>query len=128
MLKSIDVDINRVNSQICSIFQEIGEKIYNRYCDGEDAPMERAFVQEQVENIAAKKGELEVLDKKRLEIEQRYGEEIEMLTKLLPQESSNAVGNKPISNNTVATIGTCPKCGSARLEDEIFCSNCGNKY
>lgn len=118
LLKAINMDINSVNLQINVIFQEIGKKVYESYIDDDILQIDYSLIGEQIENIKLKKQEQENLSKKYKEIEQRYGEELEMLQKFIPQEAQTQTQNNDI----------CPKCKAVKNTGDMFCTNCGNKY
>ncbi|MGP1410870.1 MAG: zinc ribbon domain-containing protein [Peptoanaerobacter stomatis] len=121
LTKSIDVDINNINSDVNTIFKDIGAIIYNKVSDTDIQVLELVDIIPYIQEIKSKKQDIAILEEKRLDIQKRYGEELEMLNKLLPQQNIqiNAVNQ---------TSDKCPNCNAVRMQGDMFCTNCGTKY
>lgn len=139
--RSLDNEENEINADINSILEEIGASLYAKYSmDPEISSIEISEFKEKIEEIEKKNGLLADVDRRRGEINQRYGEEIQMLENLLPKENFQPqnCNNQPVNSNTPSYIqgdmnmqevyaGTCQNCGADTRVGDFFCTKCGTK-
>lgn len=127
LLKVADMDIGNARTEMEDIYRKIGETVYSEKAD--EQIDERIDIEEAITRIREKKQELQELEDKRAAIEKRYGEELEMLKKLLPQQPTGsriATHSAPGQDSTTAVF--CTNCGEKRLGEAAFCTKCGTKY
>lgn len=123
LLKSLDNDIYVLKMDINMVYQQIGKAACDRFVQ-EDS-FSRDSVKEHIATLQIRQQELLRLEQKRNEIDYRYSEELEMLSKLIPEEVPK--GNL-MEAEVAQAIGSCPKCSGARMEGDRFCMNCGHQY
>lgn len=136
LLKSVDKDINFLQMTISTIYQQIGEKVANEFLKDDVHNIEKEFINDFITEIKEKENTINSLEEKRNRINKRYGEELEMLKKLLPENSNGQNSymqqgqrknpQQHDMNNQSQEI--CPECGAPREINALFCISCGHKF
>lgn len=127
LLKSIDIDIDRLNSEISTIFAEIGQKVAEECLNNGKDTIEKSLIMNFIEDIQAKKELIKNHEIKKEDIKKRYGEELDILRKLIPEENKanvNSEGNESVAESKEV----CPECGAVRGKEALFCISCGHKF
>lgn len=113
VFRSINNEITQLMAEKNEVLLKAGENAYQSWCkkDFEEIRLEEYWnkVQELEKQIAEK-------DAKRMEMGNRYDEEIMLI-------NNNLVGN----NATVGANMLCPKCNASVNENDMFCEKCGGR-
>ena len=119
ILASINSEIKQLKSEQKTLFLEAGKCAYEAWCQDETQADLTAYwnqVQELDDKIAVQKA-------KKKEMSDRYDEEIKLIASNL---------NMPVNSGVPAVSAdpdapTCPNCGMAIADGDIFCQGCGTK-
>lgn len=119
VVASINKEIAHLQSEQNALFVEAGKYAYDVWREDE-TKADLSNYWNRVEKIAEKIAGQEA---KRQEMTERYDEEINLM-------ASNFDVNVTVNSgsSTMATgFGSCPNCGSAIDDGDVFCQNCGTK-
>lgn len=117
VLASIHSEIKQLKSEQKMIFFDAGKYAYETWCNNETQADLTTYwnqVQGLDDKIAAQKAKMK-------EMADRYDEEIQLIASNLNMEGSN---NAPAVSSDSAS---CPNCGMAIADGDIFCQGCGTK-
>ena len=114
---SVQRDIDDIKKKMTKEFSQAGEAAYKLYKAGTDSMAE---LTEAFASIDRHKDDIERNEKKKIEIRERYDDEINMLEKLIP-----AVPEPPKNQQTQSF---CTNCGRPYIIGvDIFCEGCGTR-
>ena len=119
VLASIHSEIKQLKSEQKTIFLEAGKYAYEAWCENKaqaDLTTYWNQVQELDGKIAAQKA-------KKKEMTDRYDEEIQLIASSL----NIAVSSNASAVSSDADSASCPNCGMAIADGDIFCQGCGTK-
>lgn len=121
VLASIHSEIKQLKSEQRAIFLDAGKYAYETWCENKTQADLTTYwnqVQELDDKIAAQKA-------KKKEMTERYDEEIQLIASNLNiAVSSNAPA---VPSDSDSTSASCPNCGMAIADGDIFCQGCGTK-
>lgn len=123
LIKSIDQDMSKIRSDMNNIYFEVGKKVLDGFINAEFENYNSEMAADFTEKMKEYKEELKKLAVKKDEIETRYGEELEMLRKLIDRDK-----NPPDEPEVDVNAEKCSNCRAPREKGAIFCTNCGNKF
>ena len=119
VLASIHGEIKQLKSEQKTIFLEAGKYAYKTWCENKTQADLTTYwnqAQELDEKIAMQKA-------KKKEMSDRYDEEIQLIASNLNMTVNNNAPAVPSDPDSVS----CPNCGMAIADGDIFCQGCGTK-
>ncbi len=119
VLASIHGEIKQLKSEQKTIFLEAGKYAYETWCENKTQADLTTYwnqAQELDEKIAMQKA-------KKKEMSDRYDEEIQLIASNLNMTVNNNAPAVPSDPDSVS----CPNCGMAIADGDIFCQGCGTK-
>ncbi len=115
---------SEINAKIKALYCQIGEISYKNFtADVKDYDFSSVYAE-----IKALEEEYDLKNKKQIEMENRYDEEISMLKSTINIAMANS-GVSVVADTTPANSAPCfcEQCGSAINEGDLFCEKCGAK-
>ena len=126
VFSTINAEIIRLQNEKQNILLEAGTLAYDVWCkDKTKADLTECWskIQELEKAIAEQ-------ETKRIEMGNRYDEEIRLISSSLNVPTGSPVNVSPANINTAnisVNANKCSKCGAPVSADDVFCQNCGNK-
>jgi len=121
LIMSLQTDIEAIDSEMSEAFRELGLKAYALAKESGSIP---AGLEGDCDKIDGFKSEQNFKDKKKLEVAERYDEEIAMLEKLLPKTPTPP----PLAPPPTAQPAQSAPSPRPAVTEKFFCTNCGKRY
>lgn len=119
VLASINSEITNLQSQQRTLYLDAGKYAYEIWCE-DKTQADLTTYWNQVQELA---GKITVQEAKKKEMSDRYDEEINLIASSLNVAISSSA---PVSSFG-ADSASCPNCGMAIADGDIFCQSCGTK-
>lgn len=139
LLKAVKIEIDKKNHEINLVYMEMGKNMYQIFTGNGIVTIENPQIQSNLDDLKQKHIELENLNLKYDEIDRKYTEELQILSASSAAQSKMVNTNvSPVAEQTLSMDDTnssgqilaafCSACGTKKEGENLFCSNCGNKF
>ncbi len=119
VLASIHSEIKQLKSEQRAIFLEAGKYAYEIWCEN-NTQADLTTYWNQVQDLD---GKIAAQKAKKKEMSDRYDEEIQLIASNL----NIAVSSNAPAVPSDSASASCPNCGMAIADGDIFCQGCGTK-
>ncbi len=120
---AINGEIASLENQKRELFLTVGTRLYDAWKDKKEDSVNFEDYWTKVQELEK---QIEEQEKKRVEMGERYNEEINLIRNTIAMNQAAAAAPQA-APQVVPDVLKCPKCGVNVRPTDAFCQNCGNK-